>query len=133
MHYVVLSRVTSLSGLYLQELNSDKICISTYVAKYLEDARQNSSVKLSHRPTFLYGDANIKVVYNNTRSSRKHYYDMKDNYNILAADIIFLAETRFTLYEKTENYPIENFHAYWMDQECASKPWSSWSNYVHTQ
>ena len=77
MHYVALSRVTSLSGLYLQELNSDKICISPHVAKYLEDARQNSSVKLSYGPTYLYGDANIKVVSNNTRSYRKHYYDKK--------------------------------------------------------
>ena len=101
-------------------MNSDKICVSHHVAKYLEDARQNSSVKLSYRPTYLYGDANIKVVYNNTRSHRKHYYDIKDNYNILAADIIFLAETRFTLYDKTENYPIEYFHIYQMDQECVS-------------
>ena len=120
MYYVALSRVTSRSGLHLRELNSDKICISPHVAKYLEDARQNSSVKLSYRPTYLYGDANIKVVYNNTRSYRKHCYDIKDNYYILAADILFLAETRFTLYDKTKNYPMENFHAYQMDQECAS-------------
>ena len=95
MHYVALSGVASLSGLYLKELNSDKICISSHVTKYLEDAGQNSSVKLSCRPTYSYGDENIKVVCNNTRSYRKHYYDIKDNYDILAADIIFLAETRF--------------------------------------
>ena len=131
MHYVALSRVTSLSGLYLEELNSDKISISPHVAKYLEDARQNGSVKLSYRPTYLYGDENIKVVYNNTRSYRKHYYDIKDNYNLLAADIIFLAETRLTLYDKTENYPIENVHAYRMDQECASKPYHGLIMYLH--
>ena len=96
MHYVALSRVTSLSGLYLQDLISDKISISSHVAKYLEDARQNSSVKLSYRPTCLYGDENIKVVYNNTRSYRKHYYDIKDNYNLLAADI-FSRDKVYTL------------------------------------
>ena len=131
MHYITLSRVTSLSGLYLQELNSDKICISHHVAKYLENARQNSSVKLSYRPTYLYGDANIKVVYNNTRSYRKHYYDIKDNYNILAADIIFLAETRFTLYDKTElshrKLPCI------LDGSRMCLKTMSWSNYVHTQ
>ena len=79
MHYVALSRVTSLSGLYLKELNSSKICISSHVTKYLEDARQNSSVKLSYRPTYSYGDKNIKVVYYNTKSYRKHYYNIKDN------------------------------------------------------
>ena len=126
MHYVSLSRVTSLQG-----LNSDKISFSPHAAKYLEDARQNSSVKLSYRPTYLYADENIKVVYNNTRSYRKHYYDIKGNYNILAADIIFLADTRFTLYDKTENYPIENFHAYQMDQECASKPYHGLIMYIH--
>ena len=103
----------------------------THVAKYLEDARQNSSVKLSYRPTYLYNDANMKVVYNNTRSYRKHYYDIKDNCNILAADIIFLAETRFILYDMTQNYPIENFHAYQMDQECVSKPHHGLIMYIH--
>ena len=79
----------------------------------------------------MYGDENIKVVYNNKRSYRKHSYDIKDNHNLLAADIIFLAETRFTLYDKTENYPIENFHAYQMDQQCASKPYHGLIMYIH--
>ena len=62
MYYVALSRVTSLSGLYLKELNSNKICISSNVTKYLEDARQNSYGKLSKRPTYSYGDENIRVI-----------------------------------------------------------------------
>ena len=71
------------------------------------------------------------MVYNNTRSYRKHYYDIKDNSDILAADIIFLAEIRFTLYDKTENYAIDNFHAYWMDQEYALKPYHALIMYIH--
>ena len=39
MHYVTLSRVTSLAGLYLKDLNEEKICISPQVVKYLENAR----------------------------------------------------------------------------------------------
>ena len=40
MHYVVLSRVTSLSGLCFKSLNSDKICVSPNVLNYVEKAKE---------------------------------------------------------------------------------------------
>ena len=89
MHYFALSRVTSLSGLYLKELNSNKICISSHVTKYLEDARQNSSVKLSYRPTYSHGDENIKVVYNNTKSYVKNILMNKKTIMIYWLQILY--------------------------------------------
>ena len=93
MHYVALSRVTSLSGLYLKSLNSDKICVSPDVLNYVEKAKEKYKLKLSYTPLYMYSDNRLKVVYNNSRSYKKHYMDMKNNHNILAVDVILLSES----------------------------------------
>ena len=45
MYYVALSRVASLSGLYIKSLNSDKICVSPDVLNYVEKAKENYKLK----------------------------------------------------------------------------------------
>ena len=103
MHYVALNRVTSLARLYLKDVNEENICISPQVVKYLENARQQSTVKLSYNPLCSYNSKTLKIIYNNKRSYERHYDDIKDNYDILTADIVFLAETQLTSHDNTEN------------------------------
>ena len=99
--------------------------------KYLENARQQSTVKLSYNPLCIYNSKTLKVIYNNTRSYKRHYDDIKDNYDILAADIRFLAETWLTSNDNTEKYTITNFNAYWLDQHGSSKQYHGLIVYVH--
>ena len=122
MQYVALSWVTLLSGLYLKDLNPDSICISTDVSKYVEHEKEN---KLNLLYTSLYTQSNnkIRVVYNNARSCKTRYQDVKTNYKILAADIIFIAETRLASNDMTSHYYIPNFIAHCLDQDCATKPY----------
>ena len=96
--------------------------------KYLENARQQSTVKLSYNPLCSYNSKTLKVIYNNTNSYKRYYDDIKDNYDILAADIVFLAETS---HDNTEKYSITNFNAYWLDQHGSSKPYHGLIVYVH--
>ena len=130
MHYVALSRVTSLPRLYLKDLK-EKICKSPQVVKYLENARQQSTIKLSYNLLCSYNSKTLKVIYNNTKSYKRHYDDIKDNYDILAADIVFLAETWLTSHDNTEKYSITNFNAYQLDQHGSSKRYHGLIVYVH--
>ena len=106
-------------------------CISPQVVKHLENARQQSTVKLSYNPLCSYNSKTLKVIYNNTRSYKRHYDDIKGNYDIIAADIVFLAETQLTSHNSTEKYSITNFNAYWLDQHGSSKPYHGLIVYVH--
>ena len=92
MHYVALSQVTSLAGLYLKDLNPDEIFVSPHVLKYMEEAIYKYQLKLSCILMYTYDESKLKVVYTNTRSY-KHYLDVESNCNILAVDIRFLTET----------------------------------------
>ena len=93
MHYVALSKVTSLSGLYLKDLNEEKICISRNVANSIAEARKDSKLVLSYVPLYTYKTDQLKIICNNCRSYKKHYSDIEANYNMMAADIICIAET----------------------------------------
>ena len=52
MHYVALSRVTSLSGLYIRNLNETKISVSSDVLGYINNARKKSTLNISYQPTY---------------------------------------------------------------------------------
>ena len=56
---------------------------------------------------------------------------MKTNNNILAADIIFIAETRLASNDMTSHYYIPNFIAHHLDQDCATKPYHGLIAYTH--
>ena len=45
MHYIAFSRVTSLSGLYVENTNESNISISKQVTNYLANALENNELK----------------------------------------------------------------------------------------
>ena len=63
MHYVAVSRVTSLLDLYLKSLNSDKICVSPNVMNYVEKAKEKYKLKLFYTPLYMYSDNRLcKII-----------------------------------------------------------------------
>ena len=88
-------------------------------------------MNLSYAPLYTHSNNRLRVVYNNARSCKRHYQDVKTNYNILAADIIFTAETRLASNDMTSHYYIPNFISHHLDQDCATKPYHGLVAYTH--
>ena len=75
MHYVALSRLRSISGLHILNLNEKKIAVSKKVQEEMTRLRQNSVLK-SHLP-FLYKDTSesFKILFQNVRSLHLYVAD----------------------------------------------------------
>ena len=89
MHYVAISRLTSISGLHILNMNENKIAVSKKVQEEMTGLRQNATLN-SHIP-FLYKDTSgsFKILFHNVRSLHLHIAD----YNVKAADINIFVET----------------------------------------
>ena len=94
VHYVGLSRVTSLSGVHILELNSSKITVSIDVEVEMDRLRTQRQIK-EHLPNFNRSfDGEVKICFQNCRSLRQHIEDIKHEQNLLCADVIGFVETR---------------------------------------
>ena len=119
MHYVVLSRVTSLKGLHIGELNAENISVSPHVKNYIQEAKP---LTLSYTPLYRVTGHNLKILYNNACSLKKHFNDVKCNYNVLGADIICISETRLKASDMTQHYTIREYIAYQMKKQHKLPP-----------
>ena len=76
MHYVGLSRVTTIEGLYITELCEDKITVSSEVEKHMKYLRTEGKLELCISPVYNADERAIKVCFLNARSLHKHIDDV---------------------------------------------------------
>ena len=101
MHYVALSRLRSISGLHVLNMNENKIAVS-------KKATLNSHIR------FLYKDSSesFKILFQNVRSLHLHFADVAGDYNVLAADINIFVETALCGNNDNELYEIPDFQLF---------------------
>ncbi|KAM9699314.1 uncharacterized protein ACNS7B_003452 [Menidia menidia] len=96
MAYVALSRVTSLSGLYLLDLDENKIYANPEVSAGLQSMRQASVEHvmplLQLRPAVDRPDT-LTLVHHNTEGLPSHVEDIKRHHELCLADVLCLTET----------------------------------------
>ncbi len=112
MHYVALSRLRSISGLHMLNLNENKIAVSKKVQKEMTRLRQEATLN-SHIP-FLYKDTSgsFKILFQNVRSLHLHVPDVASDYNVKAADINMFVETALCSNDSNDLYQIPSFQLF---------------------
>ena len=93
MHYVALSRLRSITGLPILNMNENKITVSKKVEEEMtrlrQKARLNSHIPFPHKDT----SESFKILFQNVRLLHLHIADVVSDYNVKAAGINIFVET----------------------------------------
>ncbi|XP_048578998.1 ATP-dependent DNA helicase PIF1-like [Nematostella vectensis] len=95
IHYVGLSRVTTIDGLYITDLCESKIAVNTDVQTEMHRLRTEGKLSLSVSPIYEAPQASIKICFLNARSLHKHIDDIRHDLNYSSTDVNIFSETRF--------------------------------------
>ena len=109
IHYVGLSRVTAIEGLYISDLCESKIAVNPDVKKEMERLRTTAKLKLCISPLYDITSSLLKLCYLNARSLHRHIEDIREDLNYLSADINIFTETRFSSKDNNDMYDIAGF------------------------
>ena len=115
MHYVAFSRVTSISGLYVENINESNISISKKVTNYLANALENN--KLETNITFK-DENTFNILLNNARSFKKHFKTIKENEIIQLQHINIFLESKLSGYHTDTPITIKAEAILKADSQC---------------
>ena len=113
IHYVALSRVTTIEGLYITDLCENKIAVDSNVVNEMKELRTATSLQLCISPLYNINDNSaLKLCYLNARSLHKHIEDVRKDFNYSSTDIEIFTETRFTPTDPDEMYKLNHFELF---------------------
>ena len=103
MHYVAFSRVTSISGLYIENINENNIAVSKKVSDYLKSALKDDTLQTDIEFSDKY---KLNILFNNCRSFKKHFTAIQHNKIILQQDVNIFLESHLCRHDNSTNYNI---------------------------
>jgi DNA replication protein DnaC len=112
IHYVGLSRVTTMEGLYITDLCEEKIAVNPHVVSEMELLRNERALELNITPMYNIDKVAFKLCYLNTRSLHKHIDDIRHDFNFKNTDINIFSETRFMRSDSDNMYHIDNYNLF---------------------
>ncbi len=119
IHYVGLSRVTTLEGLYVTDLCEDKIAVSNDVKTEMQRLRNEACLQLSVPPLYALEQNLLKICFLNARSLHRHIEDIKKDFNYSCADVCIFSETRFSQTDSDTMYSIDGYSLFRNDSQSA--------------
>ena len=115
MHYVAFSRSETLQGLHIIDINEEKIRASPKVINYLQNERK--LLELQYSPIYN-NQCCLAVGYNNVTSLPFKWPALQTNHNLLACDVIILAETWLHQAHSTTSFQLDGFTQFRKDSTC---------------
>ena len=112
IHYVGLSRVTSLDGLYITNLCEAKIAVHTGVKNEMEELRTTRKLKLCIFPLYNITGSILKLCYLNARSVHRNIQDLCGDLRYSSTDIKIFAETRFSSQDPDDLYHLAGYNLF---------------------
>ena len=109
IHYVGLSRVTTIEGLHITNLCENKIAVSPHVQTEMKRLRNSGRLNLSVLPLYTANSIPLKICYLNARSLHRHIEDIRKDLNYSSTDISIFSETRFTHSDHDSMYTIDGY------------------------
>ena len=123
IHYVGLSRVTTIEGLYITDLCEEKIAVNPHVIAEMKLLRNKRKLKLSVIPIYKTNQVTFKICNLNARSLHKHIDDVRHDLNFTNTDINIFSETRCRTSDNDITYDIDGYSLFRNDsQSLTSRP-----------
>jgi exonuclease III len=108
MVYVALSRVTSLSGLFIKDFNSSKIKVDSAVKAEMTRLRTANCITIM--PAIPIKDVeHLFILCHNTRSLHAHIADVQSDHYSSMADILIIQETWELPQDSDDDYRLPGF------------------------
>ncbi len=109
IHYIGLSRVTTIESLYITNLCEEKIAVNPDVIAEMELLRTERAMKLSINPVYKMDQISFRLCYLNTRSLHKHIDDIQHDLNFINTDMNIFFKTRFMSLGNDMRYNSNNY------------------------
>ena len=117
IHYVGLSRVTTIDGLYITDLCESKIAVNPEVKAEMQCLRTEGRLKLSVTPIYEISQTACKICFLNSRSLHKHIEDICKDLNYSNTDVNIFSETRLYHLDSSSSYAISRYTLFRNDNE----------------
>ena len=109
VHYVGLSRVTTIEGLYITDLCESKIVVNPEIKAEMQHLRKDRHLKLSIIPIYKTDPTAFEICFLNSRSLHRHIEDIQKDLNYSNMDVNVFSETRLCYLDSDTDYSITGY------------------------
>jgi len=110
-HYVGMSRVKSLDGLFILNLCADKISVNESVREEMSHLHADRCTSIALYLPYLHSDSRYHISFLNVRSLHKHIDCVRHDRSLLACDVNLFCETRTSSVDSSDYYHIDTFNS----------------------